>query len=56
MDLIAQLEQLRYSDDALVNASDTNYWEYLGANNMLNECLEIVVKWMEKKKLEFEII
>ena len=49
MDLIAALEELRYSDDALVNASDTNYWEYLGANNMLDNCLEIIWKSLMKE-------
>ena len=49
--VIALLEEPRYSDDAFVNASDTR--EYLGTNNMLNECLEIIVKWMKNK--EFEI-
>jgi len=46
MELIELLEKLRYSDDALINASDTYYWEYLGANNMLDNCLEIIWQWL----------
>lgn len=49
MDLITQLEELRYSDGALLYASDTEYWEYLGSNNMLDKCLEIVWKWLDQE-------
>jgi len=56
MDLIIQFEQLRISDSDFFGQSLEIQREYERANNILDECLEIVVKWMEKKKLEFEII
>lgn len=49
MDLIEQLEVLRISDSDFFDAYDTQYWEYLGKNEMLDDCLEIVWKWLQKK-------
>ena len=51
MDLIEQLEVLRISDSDFFNAYDTQYWEYLGKNKMLDDCLEIVWKWLKEKDL-----
>ena len=46
MDLIEQLEELRYSDSDLMNAFHDEFYKYLGANEMLDDCLEIVWKWL----------
>ena len=50
MDLIKQLECLRFSDEALEKADDAvDYWELKGANDMLNNCLNIVYKWLDQE-------
>ena len=50
MNLIKQLECLRFSDEALEKADDPiDYWELKGANNMLDNCLDIVYKWLNQK-------
>ncbi len=52
MDVIEQLEALRYSDDVLFSKDDpVDYWELMGGNNMLDDCLEIVWKWLKEKGL-----
>ena len=51
MDLIEQLEELRYSDSDLMNAFHDEFYKYLGANEMLDDCLEIVWKWLKEKDL-----
>ena len=49
MDLIEYLEELRYSNSALMNAFNDEFYKYLGANKMLDNCLEIVWKWLIKE-------
>ena len=50
MNLIEQLEALRYSDDVLLSKDDpVDYWELIGGNSMLDNCLEIVWKWLMKE-------
>ena len=52
MDLIEQLEELRHSEYVLMAMDDPiEYWKLCGANNMLDECLEIVWKWLKEKDL-----
>ena len=46
MELIELLEKLRYSDDDLMEAFHDEFYKYLRANEMLDNCLEIIWKWL----------
>jgi len=52
MNLIERLEELRYSDSDLMNAFHDEFYKYLGANEMLDNCLEIVWKWIREHHLD----
>ena len=47
MELIEQLESLRISDDSFFNIDYSTQCAYECANNMLDECIEIVYKWLQ---------
>ena len=50
MDLIEQLEVLHINESDFFNADDDiQYWKYLGKNEMLDDCLEIIWKWLIKE-------
>lgn len=55
MSLIEQLENLRPSIGVFY-ADDTDYARDLAANEMLDDCLEIVWKWIREHHLELEPI
>ncbi len=49
MNLIEQLESLRISDSSFFGVGYETQCAYERANNMLDECLEIVQKWLEER-------
>ena len=49
MNLIEQLESLRISDSSFFGVGYETQCAYERANNMLDECLEIVQKWLKEK-------
>ena len=51
MDVIEQLETLRINDSDFFGASTEQQHIYTGKNEMLDECLEIVWKWLKEKDL-----
>lgn len=56
MDLIEQLESLRISDASYFAVGYETECAYDRANDMLDECLEIVQKWIREHHLELELI
>ena len=52
MDLIGQLESLRISDSSFFGVGYETQCAYERANDMLDECLEIVRKWICEHNLE----
>lgn len=52
MDLIKQLESLRISDSSFFGVGYETQCAYERANSMLDECLEIVWKWICEHHLE----
>jgi len=51
MDLIEQLETLRISDSEFFGATFAEECKFCRANEMLDDCLEIVWKWLQGKDL-----
>ena len=51
MDLIERLETLRIPDSDFFGTSIEQRRIYAGKNEMLNDCLEIVWKWLKEKDL-----
>ena len=51
MDLIEQLESLRVSDSEFFDVSDETRARLEGKIDMLDEVLEIVYQWLQKKKI-----
>ena len=51
MDLIEQLEALRIQDDDFFGASKEITEKYERANEMLDDCLEIVWRWIQDNHL-----
>lgn len=49
MNLIEQLESLRISDSSFFGVGYETQCAYERANNMLDECLEIVQKWLKER-------
>lgn len=49
MNLIEQLESLRISDSSFFGVGYETQYAYERANNMLDECLEIVQKWLKER-------
>ena len=49
MNLIEQLESLRISDSSFFGVGYETQCAYERANDMLDECLEIVWKWLIKE-------
>ena len=56
MDIIEQLETLRIHDSDFFGASTEQQHIYAGKNEMLDDCLEIVWKWVREHHLELELI
>lgn len=56
MELIEQLESLRISDSDFFGVSTERQRIYAGKNEMLDDCLEIVWKWICEHHLELELI
>ena len=56
MDVIEQLETLRISDSDFFGASTEQQHIYAEKNEMLDDCLEIVWKWIREHYLELELI
>lgn len=52
MDLIKQLESLRISDSSFFGVGYETQCAYERANDMLNECLEVVWKWLKERNIE----
>ena len=52
MDLIKQLESLRISNSSFFGVGYETQCAYERANSMLDECLEIVWKWICEHHLE----
>jgi len=50
MDLITRLEGLRIPDFDFFGVSSEVQQVYEGKNDMLDDCLEIVWKWLEENK------
>ena len=51
MDLIEQLETLRIPDEAFLNRSNETKEAYRLLNARLDDCLEIVWKWLKEKNI-----
>jgi hypothetical protein len=51
MNLIEQLETLRISDNDFFGQSYEKQCAYTRANAMLDDCLEIIWKWLKEKDL-----
>ena len=49
MDLIEQLETLRISDSEFFGATFAEECKFCRANEMLDDCLEIIWKWLIKE-------
>lgn len=49
MDLIEQLETLRISDNDFFGQNYEKQYAYTRANAMLDDCLEIIWKWLQKE-------
>ena len=56
MDIIEQLETLRIPDSDFFGTPIEQRRIYAGKNEMLNDCLEIVWKWIREHHLELELI
>ncbi len=56
MDIIEQLETLRIPDSDFFGISTEQQRIYAGKNRMLDDCLEIVWKWIREHHLELEPI
>ena len=56
MDIIEQLETLRIPDSDFFGAQIEQQRIYAGKNEMLDDCLEIVWKWIREHHLELELI
>lgn len=56
MDIIEQLETLRIPDSDFFGIPIEQRRIYAGQNEMLNECLKIVWKWIHEHHLELELI
>ena len=52
MNLIEQLESLRIPDSSFFGVGYETQCAYERANNMLDECLEIVWKWLKERNIE----
>lgn len=52
MDLIEQLESLRISDSSFFGVGHETQCAYERENSMLDECLEIVQKWLKERNIE----
>lgn len=50
MSIIEQLENLRHSIGVFY-ADETDYARDLAANEMLDDCLEIIWKWLQERNL-----
>ena len=50
MDVIEQLETLRIQDSDFFGQSYEKQCEYYRANEMLDNCLEIIWKWLIKEE------
>lgn len=50
MDIIEQLEALRISDSDFFGVPIEQVRIYAGKNEMLDDCLEIVWKWLKEKE------
>lgn len=55
MDLIEQLEALRIPDSLFGDSAEQQYI-CVEKNEMLDDCLEIVWKWIREHHLELELI
>ena len=53
MDLIEQLELLRISDSDFFGIDEETQYAYERANQMLDDCLDIVYKYFKKKEEEW---
>jgi hypothetical protein len=51
MDLLERLESLRISDASYFAVGYETECAYDRANDMLDECLEVVREWLKEKKL-----
>ena len=51
MDLIEQLESLRIPDSDFFGASIQQQTRMCAKNDMLDDCLEIIWKWLKEKDL-----
>lgn len=56
MDIIEQLETLRIHDSDFFGTPIEQRRIYAGKNEMLDDCLEIVWKWIREHHLELELI
>lgn len=56
MELIEQLEALRINDSDFFGVSTEQRHIYEGKNEMLDDCLEIICKWIREHHLELELI
>lgn len=52
MDLIEQLETLRIPDSEFFGITQAKRDIYYSMNTMLDDCLEIVYKWLKENNIE----